>query len=98
VRQIPDDIRKTAQELAVDMGAIGGADFLARALLAERQRWASLVTERDLLRQAVVRYCDHSRMGTVEPMSVQQAIDDAFANFPPTSAAPQPVETKGERG
>jgi uncharacterized protein (UPF0264 family) len=38
--------------------------------------------ERDLLRQAVVRYCDHSRMGTVEPMSLQQVIDDAFASQP----------------
>jgi len=47
--------------------------------------------EIDLLRQAVVRYCDHSRMGTVEPMSVQQAIDDAFAH---SSAPSQPTNIK----
>lgn len=38
-----------------------------------------IVKERDLLRQAVVRYCDHRRMGTVEPPELQQVIDDAFA-------------------
>lgn len=31
-----------------------------------------------LLRQAVVRYGDKSRMGTVEPMALQQAVDRAF--------------------
>ena len=31
-----------------------------------------------LLRRAVTRYCDRSRMGTVEPMDLQQAIDRAF--------------------
>lgn len=42
--------------------------------------------ERDLLRQAVVRYADRSRMGTVEPQDLQQAIDDAFAAFPALTA------------
>lgn len=37
-----------------------------------------LTLERDQLREAVRRYCDKSRMGTVEPMGVQQAIDNAF--------------------
>lgn len=82
MKKIPEDIRTAARQLAVDMGAIAGADFLERALFAERQRWKTVVEERDLLRQAVVRYCDHARMGTVEPMSVQQVIDDAFANYP----------------
>ena len=39
-----------------------------------------IVKERDLLRQAIVRYCDHTRMGTVEPPELQQVIDDAFAS------------------
>lgn len=30
------------------------------------------------LREAVVRYCDRSKMATVEPSEVQQAIDRAF--------------------
>jgi len=34
--------------------------------------------EINLLRQAVVRYCDPIRMATVEPMELQQAIDRAF--------------------
>lgn len=38
--------------------------------------------ERDLLRQAVVRYADRSRIGTVEPQELQQAIDDAFEAVP----------------
>lgn len=46
---------------------------------------AFLAKERDLLRQAVVRYCDHSRIGTVEPAGLQQVIDDAFAAAPPTA-------------
>jgi len=40
-----------------------------------------LTKERDLLRKAVARYCDRSRMGTVEPAELQRVIDDAFANF-----------------
>jgi len=35
-----------------------------------------------LLRIAIVRYGDHSRMGTVEPMELQQVIDDAFEKTP----------------
>jgi hypothetical protein len=79
--EIPDDIRKTAYELARNSGWSYDEDFkrIASALLAERRHWTPVIEERDLLRQAVVRYCDRSRMGTVEPMSVQQAIDDAFA-------------------
>lgn len=34
--------------------------------------------EIEALREAIVRYGNRSRMGTVEPMSVQQAIDRAF--------------------
>jgi hypothetical protein len=41
---------------------------------------AYLRKERDLLRQAVVRYCDHRRMGTAEPAALQRVIDDAFAS------------------
>lgn len=41
-----------------------------------------VVKERDLLRQAIVRYGDRSRMGTVEPQELQQAIDDAFEAVP----------------
>lgn len=37
-----------------------------------------VLKERDLLRQAIVRYGDRRRMGTVEPQELQQAIDDAF--------------------
>lgn len=37
-----------------------------------------LTAERDLLRLAVVRYGDRLRMSTVEPMALQQAIDEAF--------------------
>lgn len=79
--EIPDDIRKVAYDLARNSGWSYDEDFkrIANALLAERRRWSLMIEERDLLRQAVVRYCDRSRMGTVEPMSVQQAIDDAFA-------------------
>ena len=44
--------------------------------------YRSMIAERDkeiaLLRAAVTRYCDKSRMGTVEPMEVQQVIDRAF--------------------
>lgn len=45
---------------------------LYRGMIAERD------TEIQNLRAAVVRYCDKSRMGTIEPMSVQQAVDRAF--------------------
>jgi hypothetical protein len=41
-----------------------------------------VVKERDLLRQAIVRYGDRGRMGTVEPQELQQAIDDAFEAAP----------------
>lgn len=44
--------------------------------------YRDLIAQRDLeiklLRQAVTRYCDKSRMGTIEPMDVQQAVDRAF--------------------
>lgn len=44
--------------------------------------YRGIIAERDdeiaLLRQAVTRYCDKSRMGTIEPMDVQQAVDRAF--------------------
>ncbi|MBA4797060.1 MAG: hypothetical protein H2043_06630 [Rhizobiales bacterium] len=50
-----------------------------------------LTVERDLLRLAVVRYGDRLRMSTVEPMALQQAIDDAFENVDPTPS-PQPRE------
>jgi hypothetical protein len=52
---------------------------------AEREMAEATIAARDaakeiaLLRQAVVRYCDHRRMGTVEPPELQRAIDDAFA-------------------
>lgn len=84
--EYPDDIRKAAYDLARNSGWSYDEDFkrIANALLAERHRCKPLIEERDLLRQAVVRYCDHSRMGTVEPMSVQQVIDDAFASQPTT--------------
>lgn len=39
-----------------------------------------ITKERDLLRRAIVRYGDLSRMGFVEPSELQQAIDDAFLN------------------
>ena len=42
---------------------------LYRGMIAERDR------EIALLRAAVTRYCDKSRMGTIEPMDVQQAVD-----------------------
>tara|TARA_R110002095_G_scaffold76356_1_gene65248 strand:- start:242 stop:409 length:168 start_codon:yes stop_codon:yes gene_type:complete len=45
---------------------------LYRGIIAERDR------EIALLRAAVTRYCDKSRMGTIEPMDVQQAVDRAF--------------------
>jgi hypothetical protein len=35
-----------------------------------------------LLRIAVTRYCDKSRMGTIEPMDDQQAVDRAFTDEP----------------
>jgi hypothetical protein len=38
--------------------------------------------EIDLLQTAIVKYGDHSRMGTVEPMELQQAIDRAFEQRP----------------
>lgn len=34
--------------------------------------------EIEQLRVAVTRYCDKFRMGTIEPMPVQQAVDRAF--------------------
>jgi hypothetical protein len=44
--------------------------------------YRNMLKQRDneirLLQQAIVRYGDHSRMGTVEPMELQQAIDRAF--------------------
>lgn len=48
-----------------------------------------LTLERDLLRLAVVRFGDRLRMSTVEPMALQQVIDDAFQNVE-QSHAPQP--------
>lgn len=50
---------------------------------------AKLTVERDLLRLAVVRYGDRLRMSTVEPMALQQVIDDAFQNVA-SSPSPQP--------
>jgi hypothetical protein len=48
--------------------------------------YRGLIERRDqevaLLREAVTRYCDKSRMGTIEPMDVQQAVDRAFTNEP----------------
>jgi len=52
-----------------------------RGFIADRD------AEIELLRQAVVRYCDRSRMATVEPMEVQQVIDRAFENTEATNSA-----------
>lgn len=46
-----------------------------------------ITKERDLLRKAIVRYGDRSRMGFVEPSELQQAIDDAFLNTDDLPAA-----------
>jgi hypothetical protein len=43
---------------------------------------ARMEKEISLLRVAVTRYCDKSRMGTIEPMEVQQAVDRAFTDEP----------------
>lgn len=51
-------------------------DHVSSAISLHAGRMAKL--EIDALRQAIVRYGDKSRMGTVEPMNVQQAIDRAF--------------------
>ncbi len=44
--------------------------------------YRGMIKDRDLeilrLQTAIVRYGDRSRMGTVEPMELQQAIDRAF--------------------
>lgn len=48
-----------------------------------------LLAERDLLRTALQRYADKSRMGFVEPSELQQVIDDALA------AAPSPETREG---
>lgn len=50
---------------------------------SERHLMTDAAKEIELLRIAVVKYGDRSRMATVEPMSVQQAIDRAF-EFTPT--------------
>lgn len=91
--QHPDRIRVeqddegfwTCREALIGSQEYVRADLMTEMLAALQSTENMLretVIERDLLRQAVVRYCDHSRMGTVEPMSVQQAIDDAFAACP----------------
>lgn len=53
---------------------------LAHVVPPETKSFRDIENEReiDLLRKAVVRYCDRSRMGTVEPMELQQVIDRAF--------------------
>jgi hypothetical protein len=51
---------------------------LYRGMLAERD------IEISRLRAVVRRYCDKSHMGTIEPMSLQQAAGRAFENPEPT--------------
>ena len=53
-----------------DPGALSQHVVSAGAALALR--------EIELLRRVVTQYCDRSRIATVEPMDVQQAIDRAF--------------------
>jgi hypothetical protein len=64
------------------MSGIDNADRDPKS--GDREMGGVLLTMREaameiyLLRQAVTRYCDASRMGTIEPMQVQQAVDRAF--------------------
>jgi hypothetical protein len=51
-------------------------DHVSSALSLHAGRMAKI--EIEALREAIVRYGNRSRMATVEPMSVQQAIDRAF--------------------
>ena len=48
--------------------------------------YRTMLKQRDdeirLLRSAVTRYCDRSRMATVETIELQQAIDRAFQEAP----------------
>ncbi|WP_319413918.1 hypothetical protein [uncultured Cohaesibacter sp.] len=79
----PDDI--AAHEINEEREIAHIADCIDGAVASgQRDQLASenarLKKERDLLRKAIVRYGDHSRMGTVEPMELQQAIDAAFEN------------------
>jgi hypothetical protein len=62
-------------EDAIDV-AESAADQLRFQISVKDAEAAKLRRERDLLRQALQRYGDKSRMGFVEPSELQQAIDD----------------------
>lgn len=54
------------------------ADWYENGRAPEYRAHEAAMTEIEMLRIAVVRYCDRGRMSTVDHMGVQQAIDRAF--------------------
>ncbi|MEP3669945.1 MAG: hypothetical protein ABJN42_24815 [Roseibium sp.] len=67
-----------ADSIALDEALMQEANAPAICLGMTRARDQEI----SLLRQAIVRYGDKARMGTVEPMALQQAIDRAFEAQP----------------
>lgn len=71
------EAKKQQQQQAPD-----GAAIIKEMTEHDLKLYRQMLSERDkeihLLRQAIQRYGDPSRMATVEPMELQQAIDRAF--------------------
>lgn len=62
-------------ETLEDICAANDEDLEVMAAFIKRQD-----AEIEKLQEAIRRYCDKSKMGTVEPQPLQQAIDRAFGD------------------
>lgn len=69
-----------------DLGKDDAAPTISEEKKGDRDAPWIVSKERDLLRLAIVRYGDRSRMGAVEPRELQQVIDDAFETLPHEAA------------